>query len=162
MIYTGQSNTNWWLSSAVSEGQTGQKRCSLSTLCSTGLNWPVPTWRPRQAHLNLLTSLQFLKSAVRKDKGPTHNPGAVIAASANTCLLYGQPDEKAVDKGFWRCQSPYCSQQVQSPFIARSHHNVPLTCFPVFRLNTKPYKAYNNCQGKGKPCPTQAPFRISA
>ena len=35
---------------------------------------------------------------MRKDKGPAHNPGYVIAASANTCLHYGQPGEKPVDK----------------------------------------------------------------
>ena len=33
-----------------------------------------------------------------KDKGPTNNIGAVIAASANTCLLYGQPGEKPADE----------------------------------------------------------------
>ena len=36
----------------------------------------------------------------RKGKEPTHTLGAVIAASADTCLRYGQPGEKSVGKGF--------------------------------------------------------------
>ena len=41
--------------------------------------------------------------SVRKGKEPTHFLGAVVAASADTCLRYGQPGEKSVDKGFWHC-----------------------------------------------------------
>ena len=37
-------------------------------------------------------------------KVKTHTLGAVIAASADTCLRYGQPGEKSVGKGFWHCQ----------------------------------------------------------
>ena len=39
-----------------------------------------------------------------KVRGQHHSLGAVIAASADTCLRYGQPGEKSVDEGFWHCQ----------------------------------------------------------
>ena len=105
--YAGQSNTKWFSSSAVSKAQTRQKRCSLSTLCATGFKWPVSTWRPWQPHLNLLTSLRLLNFSVRKGKGPAHSLGVVFAASADTCLRYGQPGEMSVGKEFWHCQWPY-------------------------------------------------------
>ena len=39
-----------------------------------------------------------------KGKGPTHNPDAVLVTSVDTCLRYGQPDEKPVGKRLWHCQ----------------------------------------------------------
>jgi len=41
---------------------------------------------------------------VLKDKVPKHNPDAAIAAFADTCLRYGQLDEKPVGKELWHCQ----------------------------------------------------------
>ena len=35
---------------------------------------------------------------MRKGKEPTHTLGAVIAASADSCLRYGQPGEKSVQR----------------------------------------------------------------
>ena len=35
---------------------------------------------------------------MQKGKEPTYTLGAVIAASADTCLHYGQPGEKSVDR----------------------------------------------------------------
>ena len=45
--YAGQSNTKWCSSSAVSEPQTRQKRCSLSTFCPTGLKLGFKNPKPR-------------------------------------------------------------------------------------------------------------------
>ena len=42
--------------------------------------------------------------SVRKGKRPTHSLGAVVAASPDTCLRYGQPGEESVGKEYWHCQ----------------------------------------------------------
>ena len=115
--YAGQSNTKWCLSSAVSEAQTRQKRCSLSTFCPTGLNSPESTWISWQSEsADKPMGFQVFECWKLSDKGPTHHLEIVINIATPAYAVVSLIKSLSV-KGFGivnDCTDTYLFLNVQS------------------------------------------------